>query len=70
MCTYTGTPTLGAGGVAALSALIHGGQEGLHTEFFPPLQSSEEAFSGTVDSLVQENFSGVSPQILKVPMYY
>ena len=55
----------GAGGAAAPSALIHGGTGGariaLHTEFFRSLLSSKGAFSGTPDSLVQENFSGDKP---------
>ena len=33
----------------------------LHTELFPSLLSDEEAFSGIVDNLVQENFSGCNP---------
>ena len=33
----------------------------LHTELFPSLQSSEVAFSGIADSLVQGNFSGGKP---------
>ena len=32
-----------------------------HTELPPSLLSTEEAFSGIVDSLVQENFSGGKP---------
>ena len=57
---YTG----GAGGAATPAALIHGGAGGariaLYTEFFPSLLSSEGAFSGISDSLV-ENFSGGKP---------
>ena len=33
----------------------------LHTELFPSLLSAEEAFSGIVDSLVQDNFSEGKP---------
>ena len=54
----------GAGGAAAPSALIHGaggGRIALHTEFLQSLLSSEGAFSGISDSLVQENFSGGKP---------
>ena len=59
------TSTLGgAAGAAAPSALIHGGTGGarsaLYTEFFPSLLSSEGAFSGISDSLV-ESFSGGKP---------
>ena len=58
--TYTG----GAGG-AATSALIDGEAGGariaLHTELFPSLLSSKQAFPGISDSLVQENFSGGKP---------
>ena len=47
-------------------ALFHGRQEGarisFHTELFPFLLSCEGGFSGIVDSLVQENFSGGKPQ--------
>ena len=53
------------GGTAALSALIHAGAGGtriaLHTVIFPSLLSAEEAFSGIIDSLVRENFSGGKP---------
>ena len=44
-------PTLGAGG----ARIPH------HSEFFPSLLSSEGAFSGISDSLVNENFSGGKP---------
>ena len=39
-----------------------GARIALHTELFPFLLSCQETFSGVVDSLVQENFSGASPQ--------
>ena len=42
----------------------------LHTELFPSLLSPEEAFSGIVDSLVQENFSGDNPQTPDLSLYY
>ena len=42
-------PTLGVEGGARIA---------LHTEFLPFLLSSEGAFSGISDSLLQENFSG------------
>ena len=38
-----------------------GARVALRTELFPSLLSAEEAFSGIVDSLVQENFSGGKP---------
>ena len=47
-----GTPTLGGAGGAIVT---------LHTELFPFLLSAEEACSGIVDSLVQEDFSGGKP---------
>ena len=54
---------MGAGEAASASALFHGWAGGarivLHTEFFPPLLSREWALSGLVDSLAQENFSGI-----------
>ena len=51
-----------------------GGQEGQELpsvlNSFPSLLSAEEAFSGIVDSLVQENFSGGKPQTPKLSLYY
>ena len=44
-------PTLGAGGARIT----------LHNKLFPSLLSSERAFSGIVDSLVQETFSVSKP---------
>ena len=38
-----------------------GARIALHTELFPSLLSAEEAFSGFVDDLVQETFSGGKP---------
>ena len=65
MQKIAGTPTLGAGGVVSPSALIHGGQEG---QEFPFILKSfhlsyllKGHFQDVVDSLVQENFSGVKP---------
>ena len=67
--TYTGgqegqlpplSLSMGAGGARIV----------LNAELFPPLLSSEGAFSGIVDSLVQENFSGASPQTPKFALYY
>ena len=56
---------LGAAGAGAPYSLIDGRGGGasiaLHTELFPYLSSSEAAFSGLVDSLVQENFPGSKP---------
>ena len=49
----TGTPTLGNSVQRARIAL--------RTKFFLSLLSSEGAFSGIVDSLVQENLSGDKP---------
>ena len=55
----------GAGWAANPLILIHGGTLGarisLRTKFFPSLLSSKGAFSGTVDILVQENYSGGKP---------
>ena len=45
----------GAGGAG-------GARNALHTEFLPSLLSSEGAFSGISDSLLQENFSGGKAQ--------
>ena len=56
-----GTPPLGAGGQMPPLPSVMGGQAAriaLHTELFPSLLSSEGAFSGGEDSLVQENVSG------------
>ena len=62
---HKGSPTLGAGGAAAPSALVLEGAGGariaLCSEFFPSLISSEGEFSGIADSLVKENFSGGKP---------
>ena len=38
-----------------------GARIALHTELLSPLVSSQGAFSGIVDNLVQENFSGGKP---------
>ena len=38
-----------------------GARIALHTELLPSLLSAEEALFGTIDSLVQENFSGGKP---------
>ena len=38
-----------------------GARFALHTEFLPSLLSSEGAFSGISDSLLQKNFSGSKP---------
>ena len=58
-------PGGGAGGAATHSAFIHGGAGGariaLHTEFFPSLLSSEGAFSGISDSLVENCYGGKPP---------
>ena len=59
-----GMPTLGGKRAAAPSALIHGGQEGQELSFILNsfhLSYLLEAFSGIVDRLVQENFSGGKP---------
>ena len=42
----------------------------LHAELLPSLLSDEEAFSGIVDSLVRESFSGGRPQTPKLSLYY
>ena len=39
-----------------------GARNALHTEFLPSLLSSEGAFSGISDGLLQENFSGGKAQ--------
>ena len=58
------------------SALFHGGTEdvriSLHAELFLPLLSCEGAFSGVVDSLVLEHFSGgklPDPELLMVYLW-
>ena len=72
------TPALGAGGTAVPSVLIHRGRRGkngFRTEFFLSLLSSEGAFSGIVNILIREKFSGAIPQppvlhfITRIPIY-
>ena len=62
----SGTTTLGGGRRGSCPLYSHpwgarGARIGFHTEFFPSLLSSEGAFSGISDSLVEENFSGGKP---------
>ena len=52
MPLLAGTTTLGGAGGARIA---------LHTQLFPALLSSKGAFSGIVDSLVQETISGGKP---------
>ena len=59
-CSPTGTPTLG-GSTGSCPLCPHpwgagGARVALRTEFFPSLLSSEGAFSGIADSLLQVNF--------------
>ena len=71
-CSPAGMPTLGGqhGQLPPLPSSLEAGgaRVALHTEFFPSLLSSEGAFSGIADSLVQENFSEASPQTPKSPL--
>ena len=68
---HTGAPTLGGqeGQLHPLPSSMGAGglRIALPTEFFPFLLSSEVAFSGTVDSLVQENISGGKPPYPQIP---
>ena len=59
--SFQGRLRLGAGGAAAPSALIHGGQELPFILNSLSLQSAAEAFFGIVDSLVQEHVARGKP---------
>ena len=65
-------PTLGTRRVAAPSALIHaeagGARFPMHTALFASVLSFEGAFSGVVDSLIQENCSGGKPETSQISM--
>ena len=67
-CSPTGTPTLGELPPLPPSLGAEGARVPLHTEFLPSLLSSEGAFSGIADSLVQENFSGCKPPDPQIPI--
>ena len=54
--------TSNASSILILGGTDRGARLTFHTELFSSILSSEGAFSCIVDSLVQENVSGTSPQ--------